>query len=122
MGLIARNLSSGFPSKRVSNQSPQLQRLARKNKISLVASLYMGLSKTKITKALNRDAQAGLRLCCSQTSEDRFSRVEANIRTYTLAPVKYRVTHICFISRKTCLQGFLPSKTQTSLLTYSNRP
>ena len=26
------------------------------------------------------DAQAGLRLCCSQTSEDRFSRTEAQIR------------------------------------------
>ena len=25
------------------------------------------------------DAQAGLRLCCLQTSEDRFSRVEAHI-------------------------------------------
>ena len=25
------------------------------------------------------DAQAGLRLCCSQTPEDRFSRVEAHM-------------------------------------------
>ena len=25
------------------------------------------------------DAQAGLHMCCSQTSEDRFSRVEAHI-------------------------------------------
>ena len=30
MGLVAKNLSSGFPTKRVSNQSPQLQRLPRK--------------------------------------------------------------------------------------------
>ena len=29
------NLSSGFPTKRVSNQSPQLQRLARKLKFHL---------------------------------------------------------------------------------------
>ena len=29
------NLSSGFPTKRVSNQSPQLQRLARKMKFRL---------------------------------------------------------------------------------------
>ena len=35
MGLVARNLSSGFPTKRVSNQLPQLQRLARKLKLHL---------------------------------------------------------------------------------------
>ena len=48
------NLSSGVPTKRVSNQSPQLQKLARKNEILLVASLDMVLSKTQITKALIR--------------------------------------------------------------------
>ena len=36
----------------------------------------MILSKKRITECA--DAQAGLRLCCSQTSEDRFSRVEAH--------------------------------------------
>ena len=48
-----QNLSNGFPTKRVSNQSPQLQRLARKL-ISPVASLHMILSKMRITKALIR--------------------------------------------------------------------
>ena len=46
-----QNLSSGFPTKRDSNQSPQLQRLARKS-ISPVVSLDMVLSKTRITKTL----------------------------------------------------------------------
>ena len=36
----------------------------------------MILSKNRITKAY---AQAGLRLCCSQTPEDRFSRDEGQI-------------------------------------------
>ena len=47
------NQSSGCPAKRISNQSPQLQRLAR-NLISSVASFHMMLSKKRITKALNR--------------------------------------------------------------------
>ena len=47
------NLSSGFLTKRVSNQSPQLQGLARKLKFHLqVASLDMTLSKKGKTKAL----------------------------------------------------------------------
>ena len=46
------SLSSGFPTKRVSNQSLQLQRLARKQKISLLASLDMILLDKRITKAL----------------------------------------------------------------------
>ena len=46
------NLSSGFPSKRDSNQSPQLQRLSRKSKFTPVASLHMKLTKKRITKAL----------------------------------------------------------------------
>ena len=37
----------------------------------------MILSKKQITKS----AQAGMRLCCLQTPEDRFSRVEAHIIT-----------------------------------------
>ena len=43
--------------------------------ISPVASLHMLLSKKGITK----DAQAGLRLYCSQIPEDRFFRVEAHL-------------------------------------------
>ena len=35
MGLVARNLSLGFPTKRNSNQSPQLQILARLLKLYL---------------------------------------------------------------------------------------
>ena len=74
------NLSSGFLTKRVSNQSPQLQRLVRKIEISLVASLDMVLSNERITKALIR-----LRGCAGWSAallfantEDRFSRVEAH--------------------------------------------
>ena len=48
------NLSSKFPSKRVSNRSPQPQRLARKIEILPVARLNMVLSKNQITKALIR--------------------------------------------------------------------
>ena len=33
--LLRHNLSSGFPTKRVTNQSPQLERLARKLKFHL---------------------------------------------------------------------------------------
>ena len=43
----------------------------------------MILSDKRITIALIRlrtDAQAGLRLCCSQTPEDRFSCDEAQIK------------------------------------------
>ena len=52
-----------------------------KIEISLVASLDMILSNKSITKVLIRlrDVQTGLHLCCSQTSEDRFSRVQAQI-------------------------------------------
>ena len=42
----------GFPTKRVSTQSPKLKRLAIKNEVSLVASLGMLLSEKQITKAL----------------------------------------------------------------------
>ena len=53
-----------------------------KIEISSIASLHMIHSTTRITKALGSDcadAQAGLRLCCSQTPEDRFSRFEAHL-------------------------------------------
>ena len=50
--------------------------------MSPAASLHniMIPSKKRITKALIRcaDAQAGLRLCCSQAPEDGFSRVKAH--------------------------------------------
>ena len=39
------------------------------------------------------DAQSGLRMCCSQTTEDRFSRVEAQIW--------YNVISICIPRRQT---------------------
>ena len=38
---MLQNLSSVFPTKQDSNQSPQLQKLARKIEISLAASLDM---------------------------------------------------------------------------------
>ena len=47
-----QNMSSGFLKKRDSNQSPQLQKLARNLKILLVACLDMILSNKQITKAL----------------------------------------------------------------------
>ena len=65
------NLSSGLLTKQVSNQSPQLQRLARKNEILPVASLHTILSKKWTTKALIR-LHISLRLCCSQAPEDKF--------------------------------------------------
>ena len=62
------NLSLGFPTKRVANQSLQLQRLARKFEISLVASLDMILLDTRITKALIR-----LRGCAGWTAPVLFA-------------------------------------------------
>ena len=75
------NLSSGFPTKWGSNQSPQLQRLARKLKFHLyqVYIWYFQKKEKQWRWSVCADAQAGLRLCCSQTSEDRFFRVEAQI-------------------------------------------
>ena len=52
---MLQNLFLGFPRKRDSNQSPQLQRLARKLKFRLqVACLDVILSKKGNTKALIR--------------------------------------------------------------------
>ena len=52
-----------------------------KIEISPAASLHMILSKKQKKGRWSdcADAQAGLRLCCSQTPEDRVSRVEAHI-------------------------------------------
>ena len=49
---MQENLSSGFPTKQDSMQSPQLQRLARK--LKFVASLDMILFKKRIIKPLIR--------------------------------------------------------------------
>ena len=51
---MTKPVFSGFPTKRDSDQSPKLQRLARKLKILLTASLDMKLYKKRITKALIR--------------------------------------------------------------------
>ena len=66
---------------RYSNQSSQLQRIARKIEISLVASLVMILSKMQITQALT-----SLCRCAGWSTpllfanlEDRFSRIEAHL-------------------------------------------
>ena len=48
------NLSSGFPTMQISNQSPQLQRPARKLKYHLNHVYIMILTKKRITKALIR--------------------------------------------------------------------
>ena len=48
------NLSLGFPTKSDSNQSAQLQRIARKFKNSTEVNLCMILSKKRITTALIR--------------------------------------------------------------------
>ena len=47
-----QNLFLEFPTKRDSNQSSQVQGLARKNNIPLVASFDMMISKNRITKAI----------------------------------------------------------------------
>ena len=75
------NLSSGLLTKGDSNQSPQLQRLARKIELFFVASLDMVLFKKRITKAL-------IRLCgctgwsaplLSANLQRQVSRYEAHI-------------------------------------------
>ena len=76
MGLDARKPVFRFPSKRDSNQSPQLQRLARNFTCSKVT---YGIFQIANNKGADQTAQAGLHQCCSQTSEDMFSRVKAHI-------------------------------------------
>ena len=66
------NLSSGFPTKRVLNQTLQLQRLA----IKFTCSKF---TYDTFQKANNKGA--GLRLCYSQTQEDRFACVMAHTCT-----------------------------------------
>ena len=82
MGLDAtKPMSFGFLTKPNSNQSPQLQSLARKNEILLVESLDRNFFKKGIIKAL-----ISLRRCAGWSApllialpEDRFYHVEANI-------------------------------------------
>ena len=58
-------------------------------KISLMAGLDIVHSSKQLTKVLIRltDAQAGLRLGCSQTPEDRFSHVKAHMGHEVRKPV-----------------------------------
>ena len=51
---------------------------------------YKRITKALISLRIRASAQAGLRLCCSQTTEDRYSRVEANLL-------------ICFLKEPYCL-------------------
>ena len=67
------NLSSVFPTKRVSNQSTQLQRLA-KNWNSPVTSLHIKLSKKRITKVLIR-----LRRCAGWSAPLLFANLRRQV-------------------------------------------
>ena len=66
-----QNLSSRYSTKRDSNQSAQLQRLARKLKFRLWQAWIWYLSKSEKQRRWSdcAYAQAGLRLCCSQHPE-----------------------------------------------------
>ena len=61
----------GFPIKRDSNQSAQLQRLARKFARSKFTYATFQNANNKGADQ-STDAQAGLRLCCSQTQKTGF--------------------------------------------------
>ena len=69
--------------RRGSNQSPQLQGLARKLKLRLWhVWIWYFLKREKQRRWSDcADSQAGLRLCCSQITEDRFSHDEAHLIT-----------------------------------------
>ena len=71
-----QNLSLGFPTKRDSNQSPPLQRLPRISKLRIASSEN---ANDKGADSLRGACAASVRLCCSQTTEDRFSRVKAQL-------------------------------------------
>ena len=47
---------------------------------------------------LPADAQSGLRLCCLQTPEDRFSRIEAHLSKYVNSQVYKMISLIWVIS------------------------
>ena len=84
VGLVAANLnlSSGFPTNRVSNQSPQLQGLARKFTCGK-------FTYDTFHKANNKGVGQTARMY-SQTPEDRFSRVEAHVRNITKISHSYQ--------------------------------
>ena len=69
-----QNLSSGLPTKRVLNQPLQLQGLVR-----ILIFCLMILYSKQIKALISLHAQAGMRICCSQSPEDRFSRIKAHI-------------------------------------------
>ena len=79
MGLDARKPDLGVCNKVIFKQAYSATETSLKIEISLVASLDIITSNKRITKALIRSAQAGLRLCCSQTPKDRFSGVVAHV-------------------------------------------
>ena len=77
---MIQNLSTGFLTKGVSNQSPQLQRLARKLKFPCSRFTYGAFQKANNNGA---DQTAQMRrlvcACYLQYPKGRFSRVEAHI-------------------------------------------
>ena len=84
-------LSSGCPTKWVSNHAPQLQRLASELKFRVLQVYILYFSKSEQQRRWSdcADAQAGLRLCCTQTPEDRLSRDEAHI-----LPWRYNMVNV----------------------------
>ena len=91
-----QNLSSGFLTKQDSNQSPQLQRLARKLIILLVASLDMILSDKQIIKALirlHRSAGWSVPLLFANT-EDKFSCIEVHIKVHISKAVYHMMSRL----------------------------
>ena len=97
MGLVARKPVLGFPIKRVSNQSPQLQGLARMLKISPLASLHDTVQKEN-NKGADQTARMrrALRLCCAPTSKDRFSRDEAQPTSTNILLLSVSHTHLSY--------------------------
>ena len=93
----SRDLSSGCQTKRVSVQSPQLQRLARKFKFYL-QQVYICIHIC-----------FGLCLCCSQTPEDSFSRIEAQL-----------IMRILPVFKGYLLEGYGISVTPYTSLTFAN--
>ena len=81
------NLSSGFPTKRVSNQAPRL-----KIEVSLVAILDM-TSKKQMTKLLMR-----LRLCCYKSRKTNFlSGSPIAIMSFYHEPLESKMRNLIFV-------------------------
>ena len=87
----------------------------------------MIVSKLRTKKGLIScaDAQAGLRLCCSQTPEDKFSRVEARIVDDCLIYYMYYLyVLLVFVTlkiyRKACLKRPLKNR-QTEVIKTNGR-